>query len=172
MQNCANLMFCRIYCARAFKQLNTCTASCEIVAFTTYSVSLYSLTSPLTLFGPGLDRVKARYILQCKMLRWSIAYNWSWNASRHLKQIWDLLQIYIRKERVLKLVYKYFPYFIMLRPISTQLDAWSTLVGKIIWKSFMVEKIIIIIIVEKIMIIKWCSWSFWCRERRTRHLKM
>ena len=54
VQNCANLMFCQIYCARAFKQLNTCTASCEIVAFTTYSVSLYSLTSPLTLFGPGL----------------------------------------------------------------------------------------------------------------------
>ena len=57
-------MFCQIYCARAFKQLNTCTASCEIVAFTTYSVSLYSLTSPLTLFGPGLDRVKARYTVQ------------------------------------------------------------------------------------------------------------
>ena len=85
-------------------------------------------------------------IAKCVQNQFSISHNWSWNAPRHLKD-WTIIRFKSNlevKEKVGAAKHKkhkkgYFsPHLIMLRPISTQLDAWSTLVKVMIKMMAMV----------------------------------
>ena len=101
---------------------------------------------------------KVRYVQNSTVF--SIAYNWSWNSSRHLNQnlksfvynICSYIQSMIWSKRheteVGNWIQPFYSHLIMLRPISTQLDAWSTLMMIMI----MIVMIIMVMMVLMLMV--------------------